>query len=132
MEKIRIKRKPLMEILEGKSVMEIENAKIASADLDMSDHGVLTYYLTLEGRSWGCNFGGIVIGNGYLGAKEFTGSDKGIEAIMRIMDTVGVERWNDLKGKYVRVYTGGWGNTINKIGNIIEDKWFDQKEFFSE
>ena len=114
------------------NVMEIENAKITSADLDMRDHGVLTYYLTLDGRGWGCNFGGIVIGKGYLGAKEFTGSDKGIEAIMRIMDTVGVERWNDLKGKYVRVYTGGWGNTINKIGNIIEDKWFDQKEFFSE
>jgi len=26
----------------------------------------------------------------------------------------------------------GWGSIISKIGNIIEDKWFDQRAFFSE
>ena len=110
----------------------IENAKITHTDLSMADHGVLTFTLTLEGAGWGTNYGGYVIGKGCLGAKTFEGSAKGTEAIMRIMDTVGVERWNDLKGKYVRVYTGGWGATITKIGNIISDKWFDIKEFFSE
>lgn len=110
----------------------IENAKITHTDLSMADHGVLIFTLTLEGAGWGTNYGGYVIGKGCLGAKTFEGSSKGTEAIMRIMDTVGVERWNDLKGKYVRVYTGGWGATITKIGNIISDKWFDIKEFFSE
>ena len=112
--------------------MEVVNAKITRADLSMADHGVLCYYLTLEGRGFGCNYGGRVIGKGYLGAKHFKGSEKGIEAIMRIMDTVGVENWNDLKGKYVRAVLNGWGSPIDKIGNIIEDKWFDQEEFFSE
>lgn len=50
--------------------------------------------------------------------------------MMKIMDTVGVERWEDLPGKYIRVESGGWGSTITKIGNIIKDKWFDLKEFF--
>jgi len=112
--------------------MEISNAKITKADLSMEDHGVLTYGLTLEGKGWGVCFGGIVIGKGYLGAKEFSGYDKGTEAIMRIMDTVGVSKWSDLTGKYVRVVNKGWGRTVDVIGNIIEDKWFDQKEFFNE
>ena len=49
---------------------------------------------------------------------------------MRIMDTVGVERWEDLKGKYIRIVDEGWGSSVKKIGNIIEDKWFDIDKFF--
>ena len=111
---------------------DIENAKITHTDLSMADHGVLTFTLTLEGAGWGCNFGGYVIGHGYLGADKFEGSAKGTESLMRIMDTVGVEKWSQLTGKYVRVVTEGWGSSITKIGNIISDKWFDIKEFFSE
>ena len=110
----------------------IENAKITYADLSMEDHGVLCYTLTLEGAGWGCNYGGYVIGKGYLGAKKFEGSAKGTEAIMRIMDTVGVSKWSELNGKYVRVVNNGWGSVITKIGNIISNKWFDEKEFFRE
>ena len=47
------------------------------------------------------------------------------------MDTVGVERWEDLKGKYIRCKVKGWGGTIDEIGNLIEDKWFNIREFFS-
>jgi hypothetical protein len=66
----------------------------------------------------------------YLGAKDFKGSAKGTEALMRIMDVVGVHRWEDIKGKYIRIVDPGWGGIVDKIGNIIEDKWFSQKEFF--
>lgn len=111
---------------------EIYNMKITHVSLSMADYGVLTYDLTLEGAGCGVVYGGYVIGRGYLGAKEFHGSAKGIVALMRIMDTVGVERWEDLTGKYVRVVSNGLGSTISKIGNIIEDKWFDAKEFFSD
>ena len=111
---------------------DIENARIVKADLSMADHGVLCFELQLDGNGWGCNFGGYVIGRGHLGAKEFDGmSSKGTEAIMRIMDTVGVEKWSQLNGKYIRVVSEGWGGIIHKIGNIIEDKWFDANEFFS-
>ena len=51
---------------------------------------------------------------------------------MRIMDTVGVEKFQDLKGKYVRVATKGWGDSVKIIGNIIKDKWFDVETFFAD
>lgn len=109
---------------------EIVNALIENVSLSMEDHGVLCYYLTLRMDGFGCSYGGRVIGKGYLGAKEFQGYEKGTEALMRIMDVVGVYRWEDIKGKYVRVELPGWGGVVDRIGNIIEDKWFSQKEFF--
>lgn len=111
--------------------LEIKNAKITNISVSMEDHGCLTFYITLDGGAWGCNYGGYCIGKGYLGAKEFYSTDAGLEILMRIMDTVGVEKWEDLKGKYCRVKTEGWGGTIQAIGNILTDKWFDIKEFYS-
>ena len=78
----------------------------------------------------GCNYGGRAIGKSERGAKEFKGYEKGTEALMRIMDVVGVHKWEDLTGKYVRVELPGWGGIVDRIGNIIEDKWFSQNEFF--
>ena len=110
--------------------MEIINAKITSVTLSMADHGCLTFFITVEGGGVVVSIGGYCIGHGYLGADQFEGAASGLECIMRIMDTVGVDRWEDLKGKYIRFVSDGWGSTIHKIGNITEDKWFDIKEFF--
>lgn len=113
--------------------MTVENAKITNVSITMADHGCLTFWLTLEGSGWGCGFGGYCIGKGYRGAKEFSAKHGwGLEAMMRIMDTVGVETWENLKGKYVRAEIESWGGTITKIGNIMDNKWFDIKEFFAE
>lgn len=106
------------------------NMQITNVSLSMADHGCLTYMLTLVGDGIGVGFGGYCLGHGYLGASEFDADGKGLVAMMKIMDVVGVERWEDLKGKHVRVNDDGWGGTVYVIGNIIEDKWFDQKEFF--
>ena len=111
---------------------EIKNAKIEHVSITMADHGCLTFYIALQGGGWGCVLGGYCIGSGYLGADKFTGSAKGLECIMRIMDAVGVERWEDMKGKYIRIVDNGLGSTISKIGHITDDKWFDIKEFFNE
>ncbi len=110
---------------------KIENARIKSADLSMADHGILTMDIVLEGCGWGCCHGGFVLGKGYLGGDRFDGSAKGLEYIMRIMDTVGVDTFSALPGKYVRVATKGWGSCVKIIGNIIKDQWFDPEEFFS-
>ena len=111
--------------------LEIKNAKITNISVSMEDHGCLTFYITLDGGGWGCNYGGYCIGKGYLGAKEFYSTDAGLEILMRIMDTVGVEKCEDLKGKYCRVKTEGWGGTIRAIGNILTNKWFDIEEFYN-
>lgn len=113
--------------------MEIQNARIRSTSLTMADHGCLTFWLHLEGDGWGCGFGGYCIGFGYLGSENFNAENgDGLVAIMKIMDTVGVEEWENLKGKLVRVKTDGWGSGIKEIGNIIEDKWFNIETFFQE
>lgn len=70
------------------------------------------------------------MGKGYLGAEEFEGSAKGMEAVMRIMNVVGVSDLLDMKGKYVRVATKGLGTTVTIIGNIVNDIWFDYEAFF--
>lgn len=112
--------------------MEIENAKITNVSISMADHGVLTFSLTLEGGDWGVCVGDYVIGHGYLGAEEFTAENgSGLVAMMKIMDTVGVETWEDLKGQYIRVKTEGYWSPVHIIGNLLKDKWFDFEEFFS-
>lgn len=111
---------------------EIRNAKITHVDLSMEEHGVMVLSLVLDGGGWGCNYGGYVIGKGYVGADYFEGSAKGMESIMQIMDVVGVGRFNDMKGKYVRCAIKGWGESVKIIGNIIKNKWFDIESFFAE
>ena len=83
--------------------MEIENAKITNVSLTMADYCSLVFWITVEGAGGGCNIGGYKIASGMLGAKpeEFIAeTGNGLVAMMRIMNVVGVERWEDLKDKY--------------------------------
>lgn len=111
----------------------IKNALITNVDLSMADHGCLELAMTLEGGGWGVVYGGYCLGKGYLGADDdfFSGSAPGMEYLIRIMDTVGVEKFQDLKGKYVHVATKR-GDPVKIIGNIINDKWFDAETFFTD
>lgn len=113
---------------------KIKNALITNVDLSMADHGCFVLSMTLEGGGWGVVYGGYCLGKGYLGADDdfFSGSAAGMEYLIRIMDTVGVEKFQDLKGKYVRVATKGLGSSVKIIGNIIKDKWFDAETFFTD
>ena len=125
-----MKLEKLKSYLSQYNTYDIENAKIESVDLSMADHGVLVLEMCLKGDYWGTIYGGYSLGHGYVGADSFEGSAKGIESIMRIMDTVGVDRFQDLTGKYIRVITTCHGDPIRIIGNIIEDKWFNIETFY--
>ena len=119
--------------LRDEDYSEIHNAKITNTSITMADHGCLTFFITIEGGGcWGISLGGYAIAYGYLGSDEFKAdSGVGLEAMMHIMDTVGVDRWEDLKGKYIRVKGDIYGRkSIEVIGNLLDDKWFDLKEFF--
>lgn len=108
----------------------IENMQIKSVDFSLSS-GNLIFYMILKGNGIGDNriyFCSRPIGKNYR--DEITGSENGIEYILRIMDIVGVSRFNDMKGKYVRVAFKVGDDRVEIIGNIIENKWFDQKAFF--
>lgn len=111
---------------------QLLNAKVEDVSLNMRDCGVLTLSITLSGGGWGVVYGGYCLGKVYLGVddKFFSGSAKGMESIMRIMDVVGVEALEDMRGKYVRVASKGLGSCVKIIGNIISNKWFDYESFF--
>ena len=99
----------------------ISNAEIEAVNLSMEDHGCLVLAMPLQLECGCVCYGGIAIGKGYLGAKEFSSNGSGIPYIMRIMDTIGVAKFQSLKGKYCRVAVKSWGDTVKIIGNIIDD-----------
>lgn len=101
--------------------MEIINAKITSTSLGIESHGIMSSWLTLEWDGGGVGWGGYVLGG-----------ESGIKYIEEILNVVGVESWEKLKGQYIRVETGGWGSKCDKIGNLLKDKWISNKEFFDQ
>lgn len=109
------------------------NAKITSASITMADHGILTFCIRVQTAVYNFGIGGFQNGTGELGAKKWSGNGSAIVAMMKIMDVVGVTSWEDLVGKYIRIGcddNGRWCG--HKIGNIIEDKWFDIRQFFEQ
>lgn len=106
--------------------MKIENAQITGTFLGVEDHGCLTVFLHLKGDGWNVSWGGRNLGN----ATGF--HNRGIEYIQKILDTVGVRSWEELAGKYIRIENHGLGSSIEKIGNLLEDLWLDNEEFFSK
>jgi hypothetical protein len=111
---------------------KIENAKITSTMLGLEDHGIMTSMITVEGPGWGCGFGGYAFDGYDPMKKRRCGVGYGIEFIKRVLSVVGVEKWEDLPGKHVRVETEGWGGRILRIGNILENKWFDPASLAEE
>ena len=93
------------------------NAKIISTMLGYEDHGMLTCFLHLEQDSVGQGFGGYRLdkSKGWSIYTDFW--------IKRILETVGVNRWEGLKGKHIRVKGMEFG-VIEGIGHITNDKWF--------
>lgn len=95
--------------------METENAKITGTLLGYEDHGIFTCMIFVEyGGNGGQGFGGYALGGDY--------TNKWIEGVLK---TVGVEKWEDLKGKHIRIVRKDWSSPIKKIGHIIEDVWFE-------
>lgn len=103
-----------------------ENAKITDVSLGIGDHCRLTFSIVIKGLGWGASFGGYNLA--FFNGTSFEGSEKGLEALTRIMDVVGVAKWEDIKGHYVRVKQED--RLVVGIGSIIEDKWFEPREFF--
>lgn len=112
--------------------MEIKNAQITSTMLGREDHGIMTFMIFVEFGSYGQGIGGYAIDSYDCVAKKRVFTARGLEAISKILDVVGVDKWEDLKGKYIRIKDkGSIGSTIDEIGNLMEDKWFNLREFFS-
>lgn len=112
--------------------MEIRNAKITDTMLGREDHGILTFYIHIHFLGGTCGIGGYALDeyDKEAGYRVFKAAS--MEAISEILYTVGVDSWEDLPGKYIRFKDNGWGSSIDEIGNIVEEKWFNIRQFFQE
>ena len=109
---------------------EIRNAKITSTKLGKEDHGIMTFMIFVEFGGCGCGIGGYALDGTNPTTGEYGFSPKGMEAVAKICEVVGVDNWEDLPGSYIRIKDNGWGSTIDEIGNLMEEKWFNLREFF--
>lgn len=110
----------------------IKNARIQSTMLGREDHGVMTFMIYIDACDFSCGVGGFCLDEYSDDIKARIFRAESMEVISEILDVVGVDKWEDLPGKYIRFEDNGWRSPITKIGNIINDKWFDMKEFFGK
>lgn len=108
--------------------MEIKNAIIKSASINGSDRELLDAWLYLDYGDSGQGFGGYAL---YL-PKSF--KNHKIESvaghhIWRCMEIAGVTKWENLKGKTIRVRIED--GLISAIGHITKDDWYCPKEEFN-
>ena len=106
---------------------EIKNAVISAASLSIEDHGLLTAFITLDYGGSCQGFGGYSL---YL-PKSFTHHRLESFAghfIFRVLQIAGVERWDQLIGKTVRVKSTHC--KIEAIGHIVNNDWFSPSEDF--
>lgn len=109
--------------------MYVTNAKISSTMLGIEDHGIMTFSMMMDMGGTGQGFGGYSL-DGRAGE---VGHSKSIQCIRKILETVGVMKWEDLNGKLVRIRKDSeWNGPIKAIGHIIDDKWFDLQEFWGQ
>ncbi len=108
-----------------KQEIETRNAKIKGFSLGYEDHGILTMFLNLDYGGAGQGFGGYMLDTyqGERGKGSRVGTAYGMEFVVRVLKTVGVDDIKDLVGKPIRVRST-W-TKVNAIGHFIEDKWFD-------
>jgi hypothetical protein len=108
--------------------MYISNAKISSTMLGVEDHGIMTFSLMMDMGGTGQGFGGYALD----GKSGTIGHAKSITAIRKILETVGVDKWENLKGQLCRIKKDSeWNGPIKSIGHIIEDRWFSLEDHFA-
>lgn len=126
----------------------IFNAKITNTRLGMEDHGNLTFILNCRwggdsGEAYEAGYGCTSLG--YIHTEYDEESDTysedyisypaTSEIIMRVLEVVGVDKWEQIKDKAIRIQTNGKpcaACQIVAIGNIFANKWFNVAEFYAK
>ncbi len=76
--------------------------------LGIEDHGIPTFFLYLDYGGASQGFGGFTLSS--------------VDQIIELLKIVGVEKWEDLKGKHVRVKSQH-GNIL-ALGHFLKDHWY--------
>lgn len=112
----------------------IVNVEIEETFLGREEHGILTCFLHFKGNGFGVGIGGRALDEYDKNKKRRIATQEGFELIEHILDVVGVKKWEDLVGKYIRIELSevGIGYKATRIGNLIKDDWLDFEKFFDE
>lgn len=108
--------------------IEIKNAIIESAIIDIGDRGLLTAWVFVDYGGSGQGFGGYAL---YLPSSFANHKNPGNYAghfIYKVLEIAGCAKWNELKGRTIRVKCEH--NKIHAIGHIVKDLWFNPSEDF--
>jgi len=109
-------------------------AKIESTSLGFQDHGILTAMLHCSWSGGGIGVGGYCLDQPKdKGGRDYsrTGTAYGLDHIIRIIETVGVDSWEKLTGKDVIVLfdgDSGLGRMSVGIAGLLNDKVLILKE----
>lgn len=108
--------------------MEIKNAIIESATITSDDHNCLSAWVHLNYGGAGQGFGGYAL---YLPETCTHHELKSVAGhfIWRVMEVTGVSKWEQLKGKTVRVKADH--NRVAAIGHIVKEDWFEPAKDFA-
>lgn len=113
-------------------MFEVKNAQITDTFLGYNENGFVTFFIhVVWNKDFSCDLGGMPM------------DQEAIANLCGILKTVGVQNWEELKGKLVRIAVeeviteatkGAEGKkeirVANKIGNILnENDWFDFQIF---
>ncbi len=110
----------------------IKNAQIKSTMLGREDHGILTFYIFVQwDKGTYCGIGGYALDEYDPTTQKRVFRTESMEVISKILDVVGVDSWEKLPKTYIRIKDNGLGSTIDEIGNLMEDKWLNLREFFA-
>jgi hypothetical protein len=114
------------------SDMRTVNAVIKSARITNDDHGLLTAWLDLDYGGSGQGFGGyaLYLPKSYAHHEAATQTNFAGHFIWRVMEVAGVERWDQLPGKTIRVQQDH--SKVHAIGHIVKDDWFNPTADFQE
>lgn len=107
----------------------IVNAKITDTFFGIEDHGIMTFMLYLRFDNYNQGYGGYALDQQRLNGTR-VGCGVGITVVRKILETIGVHKWEDLPGCFVRVKRTG--QKIEALGNIMEDKWVSLEQIFKE
>ena len=108
----------------------IRNVLIERTMLGHEDHGIFTCSLQTISGAIGQSFGGYALDSWSEEKKARIGTAYGVQFLINVLRVCGVEKWEDIKGKHIRVDADH--GRVFRIGHITEDIWFDPKQLAEE
>ena len=112
--------------------MEERNAVIEGTMLGLEDHGIMSFYLYVDYGGSRQGAGGYALDSpvkdseGHFLRRE--GTALGMALIVRILEVVGVDKWEDLKGKSIRVRADD--SKVYEVGHLLKDNWLNFQAHF--